>query len=90
MDDESESGESCVEIHSESEEQDYSTDNELNEENPKQMFLPLEGSRSKVWEHFSFPAHDRKYCEPDKKKCKVLYCIVYKNGYKYCGNQSNM
>ena len=34
MDDESDSGESCVEILSESEEEDYSVDNELNEDNP--------------------------------------------------------
>ena len=41
-----------------SEKQDYSLDNELNEDNPTRQFLPLEGSRSKVWEHFSFPACD--------------------------------
>ena len=90
MDDKSKSGESCVEIHGVSEEEDYNVNNKLNEDNPRQQFSPLEGSRSKVWEHFGFPARDGKYCKPDKKKRKVVYCIVCKNGCKCCGNTSNM
>ena len=68
-----------------------STENELTEDDgARRQFLPLESLRSKVWEHFGFLACDGKYCEPDKKKCKVVYCLVCNNGYKYCINASNM
>ena len=30
--------------------------------------LPLEGSKSDVWQYFSFPAIEGKFPEPDKKK----------------------
>jgi len=84
--------ESCIElVEVDLESVDESTDNEQNEdEGIRQWFLPLEGSRSKVWEHFGFPARDGKYCEPDKKKRKLVYCLVCNNSYKYCGNASNM
>ena len=88
MDDESES-ESVEEVV----EEQCSTDNEdssCNSEGARRQFLPLEGSKSKVWEHFGFLARDGKYCEPDKKKRKVVYCKVYESSYKYCGNTTNM
>ena len=74
MDDESDDDSSVelVEVESvDHESLDGNADNELNEDDGgRQRFLPLEGSRSKVWQHFGFPAHDEKYCEPDKKSTK--------------------
>ena len=80
MDDESDD-DSCVELVEvesvDHESSDGSADNELNEDDGvRQRFLPLEGSRSKVWKHFGFLARDGKYCEPNKKKCKVVYCVI--------------
>ena len=33
----------------------------------RREFLPLERSKSRIWEHFGFLACDGKYCEPDKR-----------------------
>ena len=54
--------------------------------------LPLEGSKSGVWQYFGFFATDGEYSEPDKKKrknvlCKILGC---KKKIKYSENTSNM
>ena len=90
MDDSSDS-ESCCILDESVEE--YSADTELNEdsaEGSRRQFLPLKGARSKVWVYFGFPARDGNYCEPDKKKCKVVFCTICKNGYNYCGNMSNI
>ena len=53
-------------------------------------FLPLKKSKSRIWEHFGFLTCDGKYCEPDKKKRKLVYCKVCECSYKYCGNTTNM
>ena len=74
---------------------EYEPDNEdvvlIEEETQERReFLPLERSKSRIWEHFGFLARDGKYCEPDKKKRKLVYCKVCECSYKYCGNTTNM
>ena len=74
---------------------EYEPDNEdvvlIEEETQERReFLPLEISKSRIWEHFGFLARDGKYCEPDKKKRKLVYCKVCECSYKYCGNTTNM
>ena len=56
----------------------------------RREFLPFERSKSRIWEHFGFLACDGKYCEPDKKKHKLVYCKVCECSCKYCGNTMNM
>ena len=78
-----------------SDEYDIEPDNEdvvlIEEETQERReYLPLERSKSRIWEHFGFLAHDGKYCEPDKKKPRLVYCKVCECSYKYCGNTTNM
>ena len=50
---------------------EYDIDNEniiliKEETQERQEFLPLERSKSRIWEHFGFLARDGKYCEPEE------------------------
>ena len=82
-------------VHVNSDEYDIEPDNEdivlIEEETQERReYLPLERSKSRIWEHFGFLARDGKYCEPDKKKRRLVYCKVCECSYKYCGNTTNM
>ena len=52
--------------------------------------LPLEGSTSEVWKHFSFAAKNGKYIEDDKKKRTKVCCKLCNKSLKYSGNTSNL
>ena len=56
----------------------------------RQKYLSLERSKSRIWEHFGFLARDGKYCEPDKKKRRLVYCKVCECSYKYSENTTNI
>ena len=56
----------------------------------RREYLPLERSKSRIWENFRLLARDGKYCELDRRKWKLVYCRVCKCSYKYCGNTTNM
>ena len=53
--------------------------------------LPLQGSKSKVWSYFSFPAINGRYKEEDKKQRKEAMCHIVgcKRIVKYSGNTTN-
>ena len=51
--------------------------------------LPLEGSKSAVWNHFGFPAKDGQFVEPDKKKRNLVHCKLCGKRVKYSGNTTN-
>ena len=54
--------------------------------------LPLQGSKSKVWSYFGFPAVNGRYREEDKKQRKEVICRVVgcKKIIKYSGNTTNL
>ena len=52
--------------------------------------LPLEGSKSAVWNHFGFPAKDGKFVEPDKRKQNFVVCKLCGKHVKYNGNTTNL
>ena len=54
--------------------------------------LPLQGSKSKVWSYFGFPAINGRYREEDKKERKEVLCRIVgcKKIVKYSGNTTNL
>ena len=53
-------------------------------------FLPLEKSKSPVWNHFEFPARSRKFMQKGKCLRKEVYCKLCKQALSYKGNTTNM
>ena len=51
--------------------------------------LPLEGSRSAVWQHFGFPSKDGKIIT-DKMKRDKVHCKICSAIIKYCGSTTNL
>ena len=45
---------------------------------------------SRVWDYFGFPAKNRKFLEPDKKKQKQVNCKLFPRDFSYVGNTTNM
>ena len=54
--------------------------------------LPLQGTKSKVWSYFGFPAINRRFREEDKKQRKEVMCRIVgcKKIAKYSGNTTNL